>query len=191
MTIENILEKFKAVNILSKDGDLISAQVSREELANVATILVDEYNLPLSLVFATDDRLEKNVFGLHVIFSLDQEHAWLKLSAQIPEDDKNYPALTKTIMAAHWYERYLADMFGIVPVGHPDLRRLVHHENIPQGTFPLLKDFAWNMKLVKIMCLIQCTIFPEREFLKFQLDQFTLGLLSQDIFALMSRGKEF
>lgn len=149
MTIENILEKFKAVNILSKESDLISAQVSREELANVATILVDEYNLPLSLVFATDDRLEKNVFGLHVIFSLDQEHAWLKLSAQIPEDDKNYPALTKTIMAAHWYERYLADMFGIIPVGHPDLRRLVHHENIPQGTFPLLKDFAWNMKLAK------------------------------------------
>jgi len=52
-------------------------------------------------------------------------------------------------MAAHWYERYLCDMFGITPVGHPDLRRLVHHENIPLETHPLLKDFAWNTKLKK------------------------------------------
>ena len=52
-------------------------------------------------------------------------------------------------MAAHWYERYLRDMFGITPTGHPDLRRLVHHENIPLETYPLRKDFAWNTKLKK------------------------------------------
>jgi Ni,Fe-hydrogenase III large subunit len=50
-------------------------------------------------------------------------------------------------MAAYWFERYLHDMFGIIPDGHPDLRRLVHHENIPEGTHPLRKDFKWNTRL--------------------------------------------
>ena len=86
---------------------------------------------------------------MHVIFSLDEENKWLKLSTEISQDDKTYPSLTKTIMAAHWYERYLRDMFGITPVGHPDLRRLVHHENVPNDIHPLLKDFAWNTKLAK------------------------------------------
>lgn len=149
MTIKNILEKFKEVDIYSEEGDLISAQVSRDDLATVATLLVEDYNLPLSLLFGTDNRAEKDNFGVHVIFSLDEEKKWLKLSADIPADDKQYPALTKTIMATHWYERYLRDMFGITPVGHPDLRRLVHHENIPEGICPLLKDFNWNTKLPK------------------------------------------
>jgi len=160
MTIENILEKFKEVNILSQEGDLILTQVSRNDLAAVATKLVEKYKLPLALLFGTDNRKDpaeseadhgagKNSFGVHVIFSLDKENKWLKLSAEIPADDAQYPALTETIMATHWYERYLQDMFGIIPVGHPDLRRLVHHENISENTHPLLKDFIWNTKLPK------------------------------------------
>ena len=103
--------------------------------------------MPLSSLFATDDRESDGTFGVHVIFSLDAAHEWLKLSAKIPASDPRYPSLTAVVMAAHWYERYLADMFGIVPEGHPDPRRLVHHENIPEGTYPLRKDFKWNTKL--------------------------------------------
>jgi hydrogenase-4 component G len=39
------------------------------------------------------------------------------------------------------------DQFGIVAEGHPDWRRLIHHENIPEGTHPLRKDFKWDTKL--------------------------------------------
>jgi Ni,Fe-hydrogenase III large subunit len=39
------------------------------------------------------------------------------------------------------------DMFGVVAAGHPDPRRLVNHENVPMGTHPLRKDFAWNTKM--------------------------------------------
>lgn len=149
MKIQDILKKLNISETFFGGDDLISAKVSRDELANIATVLVSEYKLPLSLLFGTDDRVEKNSFGVHVVFSLDEEKKWLKLSADIPQDDSQYPALTETIMAAHWYERYLRDMFGITPVGHPDLRRLVHHENIPENIFPLQKDFAWNTKFPK------------------------------------------
>ena len=150
MNTQEIIEKFKGEIIdKSENNDLICVKVSRDKLAKIATVLFSEYKIPLSLFFGTDDRKDTGNFGVHAVFSLDREHKWLKISAEIPANDPQYPSLTKTIMATHWYERYLRDMFGIVPVGHPDLRRLVHHENIPENTYPLRKDFQWNTKLPK------------------------------------------
>lgn len=149
MNIQEILTKIGVTDVFSEKGDLITASISKEKLASAATKLADEYGLPLSTLFGTDDRAETNRFGVHAVFSLDAEHKWLMLSSDIPADDMQYPALTGTVMAAHWYERYLRDMFGITPIGHPDLRRLVNHENIPEGTHPLRKDFKWNTKLAK------------------------------------------
>ena len=140
----NILEKIKNIphlGDLKKEGDIWCCKISRDNLASVANILVNEYGLPLSSLFATDNRKENGVFGVHAIFSLDEIKGWLKISIEISENDPQYPAVTVFVMAAHWYERYLRDMFGITPQGHPDLRRLVHHENIPEEVHPLQKDF--------------------------------------------------
>ncbi len=129
------------------NGGLVTVRLERERFASLCTRLVNEFNLPLSLLFATDDRASNGTFGVHALFSLDASHEWLRVSTALPENDPRYEALTKTIMAAHWYERYAMDMFGIVAEGHPDPRRLAHHENIPLGTHPLRKDFAWNTRL--------------------------------------------
>jgi formate hydrogenlyase subunit 5 len=40
---------------------------------------------------------------------------------------KAYPAVTPTVPAAHWFEREIHDLFGIVPEGHPRLEPLVRH----------------------------------------------------------------
>jgi Ni,Fe-hydrogenase III large subunit len=37
--------------------------------------------------------------------------------------------------------REIHDLFGLKPVGHPDLRALVLHENWPDNLYPLRKDF--------------------------------------------------
>lgn len=125
------------------------ATIGRENFAALATTLTSEHKLPLSLVYATDERKTEGAFKVHALFSLDKIAGWLLVSTIVPAESPSYPSITKTVMAAHWYERYIHDMFGIVPEGHPDLRRLVNHENIPNGTYPLRKDFAWNMKLAK------------------------------------------
>ncbi len=149
MNIIDILKNFSQIQVIGQKGDTVFASVAREELAYVTTILVSEYGLSLSSLFGTDNRQENQTFGVHVIFGSDQSQQWLKLSISVPASDPQYPSITKTIMAAHWYERYLQDMFGVVAKGHPDSRRLVNHENIPEETFPLRKDFAWNTKLEK------------------------------------------
>lgn len=118
----------------------------REHFADIATRLVHTHGLPLSLLYATDDRKDKGTYGVHAVFS-GGPSAWLVVSTAVPASDPRYPSITKTVQGAHWYERYAADMFGITAVGHPDPRRLVLHENMPEGTHPLRKDFAWNTRL--------------------------------------------
>jgi formate hydrogenlyase subunit 5 len=39
--------------------------------------------------------------------------------AVLPATATSYPALTPRIGAAFWYEREIADMFGVIPQGHP------------------------------------------------------------------------
>lgn len=40
----------------------------------------------------------------------------------------SYPAVTPLVPAAHWFEREIHDLWGIVPDGHPRLEPLIHHE---------------------------------------------------------------
>ncbi|QQG37788.1 MAG: NADH-quinone oxidoreductase subunit C [Candidatus Kaiserbacteria bacterium] len=120
--------------------------VPTSSFATESKRLVDQ-GAPLVFLYATDEREALGVFGVHAVFSSGGEFTTLR--TEVPQADPVYPSLTPTIMAAHWYERLIFDQFGIRAEGHPDWRRLVHHENIPAGTHPLRKDFAWDTRLPK------------------------------------------
>ncbi len=47
------------------------------------------------------------------------------IDAMLPATATGYPALTPRLGAAFWYEREIADMFGVLPQGHPRLQPLV------------------------------------------------------------------
>lgn len=53
------------------------------------------------------------------------EGAVTLLEAVLPAGTSSYPSLTPAAPAAAWYERELADLFGLQPVGHPSLDPLV------------------------------------------------------------------
>ena len=44
-----------------------------------------------------------------------------------PLSGESYPAVTPKVAAAHWFEREIHDLWGIVPDGHPRLEPLVRH----------------------------------------------------------------
>jgi Ni,Fe-hydrogenase III large subunit/Ni,Fe-hydrogenase III component G len=69
-----------------------------------------------------------------------------RIRAPLALDDPSYRAITLAVPAAHWDEREVKDLFGIVPLGHPDPRRLVLHERWPPGYHPLRKDVAGNVR---------------------------------------------
>ncbi|HEY3384387.1 MAG TPA: NADH-quinone oxidoreductase subunit C [Vicinamibacterales bacterium] len=130
----------------SSEGRVV-AYVHHSVFQTVVEALHQQSGLPLDLLFATDNRAANGTFGLHAVLAVDASHEWIEVVTTLPETDPVYDSLTPTVMAAHWYERYAQDMFGIVAQGHPDPRRLVHHENIPAGTHPLRKDFGWDTPL--------------------------------------------
>ncbi|HUJ35829.1 MAG TPA: NADH-quinone oxidoreductase subunit C [Solirubrobacteraceae bacterium] len=49
----------------------------------------------------------------------------IRLRARV--DANAYPAVTPRVPAAHWFEREIHDLHGIVPEGHPRLEPLVRH----------------------------------------------------------------
>jgi Ni,Fe-hydrogenase III component G len=62
------------------------------------------------------------------------------LQVKIDRDKPEFPSLSPVLDGAIVYEREIHDILGLVPVGHPDLRRQVLPEDWPEGVYPLRKD---------------------------------------------------
>lgn len=104
----------------------------------------------LSLLWAVDHRPREARYELCYLFTLADPKDWLLLSVDLTEGEREFPSITPMVHAAKWYEREIRDLFGLIPVGHPDMRRLVRHEHWPKGSHPLKKDVAWDQVLERV-----------------------------------------
>jgi len=120
-------------------GRLISVTVPRVQIAAACAALGGD-GLALRTMVGTDDRTEQGSFGLHYIFSGGTGSPLISLQCAVPPEDPGFPSATPLLPAAHWYEREVRDLLGLTPVGHPDPRRLVLHDDWPRGYHPLRKD---------------------------------------------------
>ena len=64
----------------------------------------------------------------------------LRVKAELPLDALEIDSVYHLWRASDWLEREVFDMFGVVFVGHPDLRRILMPYNYAEG-HPLRKDF--------------------------------------------------
>lgn len=101
----------------------------------------------LSLLWAIDHRPREARDELWYLFTLAARKDWLLLTVDLAEEERKFASITPMVHAAKWYEREIRDLFGLIPVGHPDMRRLVRHEHWPKGMHPLKKEFAWDQVL--------------------------------------------
>lgn len=114
--------------------------VSTKDFEAKANAIYGKGQRNLAAMFACDEREIASQFAVYCIFMGRHSREIIILKTS-PEGSGRFPSLTPDIPAAAWYEREIHDMFGLVPEGHPDLRRLVHHENWPEGAYPLRRDF--------------------------------------------------
>jgi Ni,Fe-hydrogenase III large subunit/Ni,Fe-hydrogenase III component G len=99
--------------------------------------------LPLHAMFANDERQLNGNYCVYVIFSSPEAGNFAVIRSCIAAGQPlEFPSLTPLLPAAAWYEREIHDLFGLVPVGHPDLRPLVLHDNWPRDCYPMRKDFT-------------------------------------------------
>jgi len=123
-------------------------ELDRDEFGNYCTSLNNSGEFVLRLMFASDERAVDNCFKIYVVFSeLGRDMFYIPF-LKLKEDDVEYKSLTPDIPSVHWYEREIKDMFGLIPKGHPDLRRLVFHDSFPPYSYPLRKD--WNIAMADL-----------------------------------------
>ena len=124
------------------DAEAVRAAVyiGADELVALLTFLRDDTALQLTRmenVTAVDwkDRFEM----VYHLFSPVHMH-WLTVKVALPHDAPVVPSATAVFPGVEFEEREVYDLMGITFTGHPDLRRVFHHENFVGH--PLRKDFV-------------------------------------------------
>ena len=103
-------------------------------------------NTKLATIICTDEQTNDNGFVIRYVFEKIDDDLFIFIIAAL-EKSYSFPSIVSQIPAAALYEREIKDMFGLVPVGNPDLRPLVLHEHWPRDIFPLRKGFNLMTKV--------------------------------------------
>ena len=114
----------------------IARTLSPTELAAHAAALLED-GFRLGLVAAHDDGATLRVVYLFLAGAPDRR---VELQVTIPADEPHLPSLASLSFPASRFEREMHDLFGIVPVSHPQPRRLVRHAHWPAGWYPMRHD---------------------------------------------------
>ncbi len=88
----------------------------------------------LCLVAAHDD---DDSFRVVYLFLAGWPDRRVELECVISKDDPMVPSLAYLSFSASRFEREMADLYGIRPVGHPKVRRLVRHAHWPEEWYPM------------------------------------------------------
>ncbi|MGE0377406.1 MAG: NADH-quinone oxidoreductase subunit C, partial [Planctomycetaceae bacterium] len=108
-------------------------------LADVPVLSRDEFAGRLA------EDLEGNSSGLSALFGVPASQHSVRLYAvtnrlmtgqfRVTATDvgESYPSLTRNISQAHWFEREIAEQWGVVPEGHPWLKPIRFHRSYVRG----------------------------------------------------------
>ncbi len=91
----------------------------------------------LALVAALDGHRSMRVTYLFTAGPPDRR---IELVVEVDRRRPEVPSLAYLSFPASRFEREMHDLFGIVPLGHPFLRRLVLHQHWPEGWYPMRHD---------------------------------------------------
>lgn len=118
-------------------------EVPVANIVQVVCSLYENKDLQLKIITATDERKENDCFKIFYVFGIPKEHAFLVPFIRI-SGKEGFPSVASEIHEAWNYERKIRTFFGLNPVGHPDQRPVILHENWPQAKYPLRKDFSFK-----------------------------------------------
>lgn len=119
---------------------IISFEADADEIIDIAVKLYHGHKLPLKIITALDERIEKGCFTIAYVFGIPNEKYSIVPTLSL-RDTVRYPSLVPKIYEAMLYERKIFSFFGLVPDGHPNIERILLHANWPRDVYPLRKDF--------------------------------------------------
>jgi len=125
--------------------NIVTFEVTQSDIHQVAHDLSIKHGLRLKLLDCTDERQEDNCFKIWYIFGVPKENIFI-IPYICVKDNKKFPSIATELQPAVYYERKIQSLFGLTPVGIPDNRQLILHENWPKDQFPLRKDFKYTTR---------------------------------------------
>lgn len=120
----------------------VHCRVAASDVRDVGDLACRDLGADLILMAADDRQREAGAFFVHYLFAHRVENWFLHASALLEAGHPELPSVAPFHYPASRFEREIRDLFGIVPVGHPDPRPLVRHGFWPADYFPLRKDAA-------------------------------------------------
>ena len=136
-------------------------QIPRERFAEIAKAMKTA-GARLAAEWATDERLYRNFksqisnfklsegagFGILACYAKGPEYMIVK--TVVSPENPAFPSLTKNFVPAYRFERQMRSLMGVIPVGHPDPRPWIKHEDWPEDAWPLRKNFDPSQTMPKV-----------------------------------------
>ena len=121
-------------------GRELACEVRVGDALRLAEILRADFGAELRLMAAADRRADAGRFEVYYLFAHPRENWFLQAVKLLPADSPTISSLGTFHHPASLFEREIHDLFGIVPLDHPDPRPLVRHGFWPEDFFLLRKD---------------------------------------------------
>jgi NADH:ubiquinone oxidoreductase subunit C len=135
-TEELISQVLQGLSVQVKRDRRIFISIPRSDLIKTVNILSSELNINhLSTITARDTGKD-----IEILYHFLLKGVVITIRTMCPKDDPTIESIVSIFPGAVLYERELNDLLGIVPKGHPDLRRLVLPDDWVGG-YPLRKDW--------------------------------------------------
>jgi len=141
---EKIKERFpeEVLDVREFRGQ-VSITLKKERILDIFRYLHDDPDLFLDYlvdVCGADylGKKEKRFEVVYHLYSIKHRHA-VRIKAEVPGDKPSIDSVMPIWTGANWHEREAYDLYGIVFMGHPDLRRVLLPEDW-EG-HPLRKDY--------------------------------------------------
>ncbi|HUI30385.1 MAG TPA: NADH-quinone oxidoreductase subunit C [Candidatus Acidoferrales bacterium] len=114
--------------------------VRSEMIREVAQFISEDPELKFDYLICLSgvDFNDGNLGIVYHLSSMPKRHR-IVLKVKVPKDKPEVPSVESVWKTANWHEREAFDLFGIVFLDHPDLRRILLPDDW-EG-FPLRKDY--------------------------------------------------
>jgi len=126
-----------------KAGDLREVLTFLRDDADTATDWLMDLAGVDYLGFPDDDDREWRFEVAYQLYSSSQNHRF-RVKVAVPEDKLQVPTIWDLWAIANWMEREVFDLYGVSFTGHPNLRRILCHDEFEGHA--LRKDYPINKR---------------------------------------------
>lgn len=107
------------------------------------------------LGYPNDDDREWRFEVAYQLYSMEKNHRF-RLKVGVPEDQLDVPSVWDLWGIANWMEREVFDLFGVNFTGHPNLRRIMCHDDFVghalRKDYPITKRQKLTVPSENLLC---------------------------------------